>query len=261
MKAVSLFSLSLNSFDNVGFTQVYTSSGLYVPVVGLNTHHLQTYFYWNGTSDLLIDFCYSLIIPNPYTTNPFMESSLTPVNKVAIQYSDITSLCSSTMAPSALNFRRPNILLGIDANLAVNTLTYSWQPTTFLNNASLANPSISNATASLVYTVTANTVNNCTTTSTVNLLVSGCNSIQEQAGTFNLVVYPNPVTNALHIQSNKPFTQIELYNMAGQILYQLATSHLTESTLLLEDISAGLYFLKIKDEVGHESIQKINIVR
>ncbi len=261
MKAVSLFSLSLSSFDNVGFTQVYTSSGTYVPVVGLNTHHLQTYFYWNGTSDLLIDFCYSLITQNPYTINPFMESSVTPVNKLAMQYSDITSLCSTTMAPSMLTFRRPNVLLGIDASPAVNTLTYSWQPTTFLNNAFLANPSVSNATAALIYTVTANTINNCTSSSTVNLLVSGCNSIQEQAGTFNLVVYPNPVTNTLYIRSDKPFTQVELYNIAGQRLYQLATAYLTESTILMEHVSAGLYFLKVKDDLGHESIQKINVVR
>lgn len=259
MKAVSQPSLAY-AFDNTGFTQVYTSSS-YLPVVGINTHHFQNYFYWNGTSDLLIDICFT---PTTlYTLNPIMESTSTNgIVKMIVIYSDATSLCSSTLAPVTwIPPTRPNILLGFGTNTVTNALNYTWLPNQFLNTNLISNPSISNATASIVYTVTANTVNNCSNSSTVSLQVATCLSVDEKNSLSQASIFPNPANNQLFIKSDKPITNIELYDITGKSLFKLIPSDSLNFVVDLKTISPGIYFVRLMDNTGHSAIKKLSVVK
>ncbi|WP_339889360.1 T9SS type A sorting domain-containing protein [uncultured Flavobacterium sp.] len=68
-------------------------------------------------------------------------------------------------------------------------------------------------------------------------------------------VYPNPVNDMVNIKANTAISSIEIYDVQGRIIHKKITNQKTESI----DVSAysnGIYFLKIKTEVG-EKVEKI----
>ncbi len=114
LKCVSQTSLT-NVFDNVGLTQVYSTTS-YTPIVGTNTHNFSNPYLWDGVSSLLVDICYDLNTNVLYTNNPIMPSTLTSVTKCIYALSDITSLCGTDTVQSTINNKRPNIVFGNCAN-------------------------------------------------------------------------------------------------------------------------------------------------
>jgi hypothetical protein len=68
-------------------------------------------------------------------------------------------------------------------------------------------------------------------------------------------VYPNPVNDMVNIKANTAISSIEIYDVQGRIVHKKITNQKTESI----DVSAysnGIYFLRIKTEVG-EKVEKI----
>jgi Leucine-rich repeat (LRR) protein len=68
-------------------------------------------------------------------------------------------------------------------------------------------------------------------------------------------VYPNPVNDMVNIKANTTISSIEIYDVQGRIVHKKITNQKRE----LIDVSAysnGIYFLKIKTEVG-EKVEKI----
>ena len=110
LKCVSQTSLS-SVFDNIGLTQVYSAIS-YTPVIGTNTHHFSNPYFWDGTSDLLVDICYTFNINALYTNNPIMPATLTSVTKCIYALSDVSSLCGIDTIQATINNKRPNILFG-----------------------------------------------------------------------------------------------------------------------------------------------------
>ncbi|MDI9339058.1 MAG: T9SS type A sorting domain-containing protein [Sediminibacterium sp.] len=259
MKAVNM-SVLTGTFDNSGLTQVYSSAS-YTPVLGTNTHHLQNYFYWNGTSDLLIDFCYSFT--NLYAINPVMESSVTNGLKCMVYYSDTQPACLTTqLSFNWLGNRRPNIMLGMDATPVTQTLSYVWQPSSFLNNSQSANPSVSNATASVIYTVTANTVNGCASTASVSMSVLSCLGFEDKEfSNSGVTIYPNPVTDQLLISSEKSLSDITVMDGSGKIVLAIKLNGSLKAELNVSDLPAGMYFLELKDTNGMEQVKKLSVLR
>jgi hypothetical protein len=110
LKCVSQNSLT-SSFDNIGLTQVYSSTS-YTPVIGINTHNFSNAYVWDGVSDLLVDMCYTFYINIPYTNNPLMPSTATNVPRCIYAMSDISSLCGIDTIQALQSYQRPNIMFG-----------------------------------------------------------------------------------------------------------------------------------------------------
>ena len=66
-------------------------------------------------------------------------------------------------------------------------------------------------------------------------------------------IYPSPTTGALNIESESTITQIEIYNQLGQ----LVTSNSNQNTIDISSVNTGLYFVKLKDDNGNVTTQKV----
>ncbi len=76
---------------------------------------------------------------------------------------------------------------------------------------------------------------------------------------LNLVkVFPNPVNDILQIESEKPLEKVAVYNSFGQIIFTKQNFPNDDYNLNLEQIDAGIYFVKIRTQ-SSEVVQKIAV--
>jgi hypothetical protein len=61
-------------------------------------------------------------------------------------------------------------------------------------------------------------------------------------------VYPNPASSVLNIDVESP-SEIKIYNVDG-VLEKQASSSNKQLTILIEDLSPGIYFIKVKTKAG-----------
>jgi hypothetical protein len=89
-------SVLTTAFDNTGYTVVFTVAS-FLPVPGWNTHTFDTPFTWDGSSNVLIDICTTLI-PGNYTQNASVYYTPTSFNSCARFQSDTNPACLTTSA-------------------------------------------------------------------------------------------------------------------------------------------------------------------
>ncbi|MCX7954305.1 MAG: fibronectin type III domain-containing protein [Bacteroidales bacterium] len=133
MKHTSATSVT-STFDNSGFTTVYTSPS-FMPTTGWNTHTFNTPFTWNGTSNILIDICFSMV--SNYTQNASTYYTSTPTSMTVYYASDTYTACGTTSSGIPLN-SRPNIRITGQAasctppsninitQLTSSSITFNW---------------------------------------------------------------------------------------------------------------------------------------
>lgn len=74
-------------------------------------------------------------------------------------------------------------------------------------------------------------------------------------------IFPNPIRNRyFEILSDRGQAQIKIYNLKGQLVYQQETSHRQSRIDLPDNISSGIYFVRIKTLEG-EFTQKISLIK
>ena len=69
-----------------------------------------------------------------------------------------------------------------------------------------------------------------------------------------IVVYPNPTTNIIRIESSIEINQYEVFNVGGQMVN---SGKLRNNEIDFRALSKGVYFLKLKDYLGHNYIKRI----
>lgn len=158
-------STTVTAFES-GTTLVATES-LYTPVVGISNHPI-TSFNWDGTSNLLVEFCFenndgggsssSVAYSNPGFAATFK------------QYQDNADTHCSAPAgtTSSSSTIRPNLY--ITGNTAPSGFTYSWSDG--VTTVGTGSPLVVNPTTTTNYTVTATDVNGCSIVSTTPATVS-----------------------------------------------------------------------------------------
>ncbi len=157
-------STTISAFES-GMTQV-ASYASYTPAVGISSHTI-TPFLWNGTSNLIVEFCFQNNDGGAGSTtvrysNPGFASTFK-------QYQDNAPAHCTTPAgtTSPSSTIRPNLYIGgtVGANLT-NTLNWSW------SNGGGAGSSVTvNPLVTTTYTVTAS-AGVCTDDSTVTVTVN-----------------------------------------------------------------------------------------
>jgi len=69
-------------------------------------------------------------------------------------------------------------------------------------------------------------------------------------------VWPNPATDVLHIQGQKPIESMQLYDLRGRaVLRQKVVSN--RFSLNLNGMPPGIYLLEVSDKYGRRSVQKV----
>ncbi len=79
----------------------------------------------------------------------------------------------------------------------------------------------------------------------VNVIICSTNEFN----TKMLIVYPNPATNFVNIESDSRINEIKVYNYAGQIVDEIATNEFTFK-LNTTQYKPGIYFIRIETDDG-----------
>lgn len=66
-------------------------------------------------------------------------------------------------------------------------------------------------------------------------------------------VYPNPVSDVLKINTNKDFKDYEIIDVSGKII---SKNQLSSKEISLSHLTAGNYFIKLKDQQGNVTLLK-----
>lgn len=74
----------------------------------------------------------------------------------------------------------------------------------------------------------------------------------------NIFIYPNPTSQNITIESNgMTFDLIEVCNVLGQKILSKELENLTKSELILTELNAGIYFLKVYSKGKQIKVEKI----
>jgi hypothetical protein len=69
-----------------------------------------------------------------------------------------------------------------------------------------------------------------------------------------IILYPNPVKNILNVKSKNLINSIEIFNALGK---NISTFKNPENQIDISDLSSGIYFVKINDEIEEVKVIKI----
>lgn len=135
--------------------------------------------------------------------------------------------------------------------------TYSWMPTAGLDDATVANPILSELSANTVFTVSVQDVaSGCVKTSEVEVVLEGTVGIFELNDRMGRV-YPNPTANEVTVQAQQAIAAITLRSVTGQEVKQSAFPATSTAKLDLSDVPDGLYLLTFSLEFGHQITHKL----
>lgn len=166
---------SLNSITSfqTGLNTVLNPT-VHFPVSGWNTHIFNTPFYWDGTSNIVVEVCFqnSSWLNNG---NASVRQSATAFTSTVYYRADNSTVCGTSTVTSSIS-QRPNIRLGRTASLI-----YSWIPASGLNNTGTATP-IASPVASTQYTVSVTDA--CNSTATISVDVNTCEPVSMTINAF-----------------------------------------------------------------------------
>ncbi|MEO8148591.1 MAG: T9SS type A sorting domain-containing protein [Bacteroidia bacterium] len=149
------------------FVTVYGPTN-YQPVTGVNTHNFSSSFVWDGVSNIIVETCFSndpTGTLNASTQNASMNRTPTGYNSVVYANFNDLDVCPLTPTP-VLSVNRPNMVFGY-----TKTISYSWAPATGLNQTTGA-AVVASPSSSTVYTITATSLQGCTTTISESITVT-----------------------------------------------------------------------------------------
>lgn len=180
--------------------------------------------------------------------------------------------CTKTDAVVVTAIALPTANAGVDKTIAsgasttigtaaIGGNTYTWTPTTALNNSALAVPTASPlVTTTYTLTVTA-TATGCSKSDAVLVTVTpsppSVNDDSNGNGNATLVlgtnynVFPNPMNDVLNISSQSLINgelNIKLYNELGQVVYEKLVNvenQVLNMQIPTESLAHGIYFLNI----------------
>ncbi|AWA28795.1 hypothetical protein HYN48_01095 [Flavobacterium magnum] len=150
---------------SAGLTQVYSASS-YTPTTGDNTFTFSTPFVWDGTSNIVVQFCWSN--NNTGGTSNFAKVDATPF--VSCGYYRVDSTVASTLcgvtAASGTTSNRPKMIFG--GNVSPTISSYSWSDGSTVvgttNNLSVSPSATTTYTATLSLSGCPVTTNSVTVT-------------------------------------------------------------------------------------------------
>ena len=99
------------------------------------------------------------------------------------------------------------------------------------------------------YTVVVTSSDGCTGTSSIYTLTP--TSIESEIFNSAILIYPNPVTNELRIQSAElKIEEMEIHNVMGELILEQQTTNNKQQTFDVSLLPSGIYFVKVKTDKG-----------
>lgn len=91
----------------------------------------------------------------------------------------------------------------------------------------------------------------------VTLTVVDGTGIGEEGARIEMLVFPNPASSNVNVQSNSNITRLSIYNHLGQSVKEVMVNN-TEANVNVEGIDAGVYIIRMETENGYTT-QKLVI--
>lgn len=99
------------------------------------------------------------------------------------------------------------------------------------------------------------------------VLEEGCNTQYHYFNNFKteenilphseITLYPNPVTDYLHIRFTEPIRTIQITDINGKLVKHINAGHNSNFTIDMQDLSAGVYFIKVISEKKEVMLEKL----
>ncbi|MFT3911087.1 MAG: T9SS type A sorting domain-containing protein [Ferruginibacter sp.] len=170
LKVAATTATSLSSYLTPTWTTVYGPAN-YSPTVGVNTFTLGTPFVWDGTSNIVIEYCFSNQITGTTTTAVTNDYTTTAYNSfINYQLDGATSnICTNTSITNTSGSRPRLIFGGQVGTVVTGSLNWVWNPGALSGSTVTVHP-----TSTTSYTVTAtNPSTGCfTVSSPINVTVT-----------------------------------------------------------------------------------------
>ena len=228
--------------SNTGFQTVYTSASL-LPTTGVNTLTFTAPFYWNGTSNLVLEFCHGNSASTSTMSRTVQADATSYVSTIKAQISAATSaatICGDTTSQLVTYSVRPKFIFAgqVATNLA-STYNWSWNttPAVITATGTTAVTNISGATVSQTFTATATTAAGCT------------NSLTTAAVQINSTIPAPTATNSTQCGTSTPTCSVAGSGRSGATFkwYLVATAGTalagqTGSTLTSYPVAADTTF-------------------
>jgi photosystem II stability/assembly factor-like uncharacterized protein len=176
-----------------------------------------------------------------------IDSVTVTVNPLTIIGTDSTTICGdSTTLNTTTNYTGTGLL------------TYSWLPSTGLNNPNIANP-IATINSNQTYTVTITTPNGCSATDNVNVSIIPMNApeiciVGVDSSNKNMIVWNKPVSSAIdsfYIYRESGTTNV--YAKIGAVSYNSLSVFVDGNSY--PDVQSNKYKISIFDDCTLESAQ------
>ncbi len=155
---------SLSGFVTTGMTTVFGPAN-HTPFVGWNTHLFTTPYFWDGTSNLIVETCFN---NSSYTLNSPVYCTNMGYNCAVYYRADMSTVCTSTSPTTSTN--RPNMQFRhCTTPPASSYYNYSWSPGTGLSCTTCEDPTAIPPSTPISYTITVTDAYGCTATATTTI--------------------------------------------------------------------------------------------
>ncbi len=172
-------------------------------IAGWNFHTFSNGFDWDGTSNIIVEFCFNNQ-PDTWTNNSPTFYTPTSFNSVIYYNADNSPMLCSSPAFATTSINRPNVLFSVCSGGSGNSgYSYAWSPVFGLNNPGISNPvaTINNDTSYNV--IVADTIGGCSDTASINLhivpnftyVLSQSDSAVCEGDSVMFSITPNPQGN------------------------------------------------------------------
>jgi hypothetical protein len=203
-------------------------------------------WYASSTSTTVLASGTSYNTNNPFTPAGVYSYYLTNNTGCGVSPQTVLNLTVSTIPTLTVATSNTLLCTGQQATItASGAMSYS------LNNVSSPAVSVISPTTTTTYTIVGSNVGCPVTAVTITQSVSTCTGIEE-ATTNNLVsIYPNPANDfiTVGVADANEGTTIHIINALGElVLTEKATS--TSTTLKTENLTNGIYFVKVESKNG-----------
>jgi hypothetical protein len=223
-----------------GLTDVF-SADPFIPVLNINTFTFTSPYYWDGTSNVILQFCWSNgNTSNTASTVKVDASGFTSSNARYVDSQLAVDVCSYTGAGSTTSTSRPKFTItGIKLGNKAADYAWAWSPTTSSATA------VTTATLTVVpttFTVTAtNSVTGCTTTATKE--VTAATDPLAVTGTASATQCPSVAKTIAATVTGGCFPYTYAWGLNG-------TTVATTASFSVTPTSTGTYILTATDNSG-----------
>jgi subtilisin family serine protease len=225
----------------------------------------EVHWFQTLSSQLVLHVGDTFITPPLTATTIYYVSSYNPVNSDVSSRVPVEAFIRQFAASAA-----GDTIIGPGGQAQINVsggLTYSWVPTTGLNDPSIQNPSASPSETTTYY-VTATDEHGCSVTDSVKVTVDQEMSIKALSNELVEKVFPNPSDGkSVNFTFNKVLTEknnasLFIFDLTGKIIW--SREKITGNRIALDKdlLHPGIYFYELRENtLPSGKVGKIMITR